>query len=62
MRDNPSGGLHMFMPAIIKQQEKQAEKRLEIPDYTQQYYEYLEKKKEKQENNKPETVIHIQIY
>jgi hypothetical protein len=52
----------MFIPAIIKQQEKQAEKRLEIPDYTQQYYEYLEKKKEKQENNKPETVIHIQIY
>ena len=52
----------MFIPAIIKQQDKQVEKRLEIPDYTQQYYEYLEKIKEKEQNNKLETVIHIQIY
>ena len=51
----------MFIPAIIQKQ-KEAEKRLEIPDYSQQYYEYLEKKQEKEKNNKQETVIHIQIY
>jgi len=53
------------IPAYIinnKREEKRKEIQLEIPDYSQQYYDYLEKKQEKEQNNKPETVIHIQIY
>jgi len=48
----------MFLPAFIKK-EKVKEVRLEIPDYTEQYNQYIEKNKVKQEK---ETVIHIQIY
>jgi len=48
----------MFLPAFIKK-EKVKEVRLEIPNYSEQYYQYIEKNKEKQEK---ETVIHIQIY
>jgi len=48
----------MFLPALIKK-EKVKEVRLEIPDYTEQYNQYIEKNKQKQEK---ETVIHIQIY
>lgn len=53
------------IPAYIinnKREEKRKEIQLEIPDYSQQYYDYLEKKQKKEQNNKPETVIHIQIY
>lgn len=55
----------MSIPAYIvnnKREERRREIQLEIPDYSQQYYDYLEKKQEKEQNNKPETVIHIQIY
>lgn len=52
----------MFIPAIIQKKEKQEEKRLEILDYSKQYYDYLEQKQQKEKENKPETVIHIQIY
>jgi hypothetical protein len=55
----------MSIPTYIideKRKQHRQEIQLEIPDYSKQYYEYLEKKQEKQEKNKTETVIHIQIY
>ena len=48
----------MFLPAFIKK-EKVKEVRLEIPDYTVLYNQYIEKNKQKEEKEK---VIHIQIY
>ena len=58
-------GKYVSIPTYIidnKSNERRQEIQLEIPNYSQQYYEYLEKKQEKEQNNKPETVIHIQIY
>lgn len=51
----------MFIPAYIIEKRQEKEQRAEIPDYSKQYYEYLENK-QKQEETKKETVIHIQIY
>jgi rhamnose utilization protein RhaD (predicted bifunctional aldolase and dehydrogenase) len=48
----------MFLPAFIKK-EKVKEIRLEIPSYSEQYNQYIEKNKQKEQK---ETVIHIQIY
>lgn len=48
----------MFLPAFIKK-EKVKEIRLEIPDYFEEYKQYIEKNKQKQEKD---TIIHIQIY
>ena len=55
----------MSIPAYIidnKRQERRQEIQLEIPDYSKQYYEYTEKLQKKEQENKKETVIHIQIY
>lgn len=53
----------MSIPAyIINNKERRKEIQLEIPDYSKQYYEYTEKLQKKEQENKKETVIHIQIY
>jgi hypothetical protein len=48
----------MFIPAFIKK-EKNKELLLELPNYFEEYQKYINNK---QEQNKKETVIHIQIY
>jgi hypothetical protein len=53
----------MFLPVIVeklkKEKEAVIEKRLELPNFQQQYEEYI---KNKEEKKSPERVIHIQIY
>jgi hypothetical protein len=52
----------MFLPAIIeklkKEKEQPIEKRLELPNYQQEYIEFNKKNEEKE---KKQTVIQIQI-
>ena len=52
----------MFLPAIVeklkKEKEQLIEKRLELPNYQQEYIEFNKKDEEKE---RKETVIHIQI-
>lgn len=59
----PLKELTMFLPVIVeklkKEKEAVIEKRLELPNYQQQYEEYI---KNKEEKKSPERVIHIQIY
>jgi hypothetical protein len=59
----PLKELTMFLPVIVerlkKEKEAVIEKRLELPNYQQQYEEYI---KSKEEEKSPERVIHIQIY
>jgi hypothetical protein len=46
----------MFIPP---KKEKYIEKRIELPNYFEEYQKYIEKKEKEQ---KKETVINIQIY
>jgi hypothetical protein len=46
---------------LPKREESQKQIQIELPDYSQAYYEYMQKKKE-QESKKEETVVIIDIY
>lgn len=54
----------MFLPAFEEKRKREQleytkENRLELPDYSEQYEQYIKKQKEEKA---PETVIHIPLY
>ena len=54
----------MFLPAIEEKRKREQaqyinENRLELPDYREQYEEYIKRQKEEKA---PETVIHIPLF
>lgn len=46
----------------LPKKEQPQQIQLELPDYSQAYYEYINKKQKEQEQEKNETVVIIDIY
>ena len=47
---------------LPKQQEQPQQIQLELPDYSQAYYEWIRKKHQENKDTKEETVVIIDIY